>query len=707
MTFQEDKLKLPQNQGFLASGAHLDVSIGSIVNDRYLILSLLGEGGMGVAYKAMDNQFNQPVVLKFLLPHRFANAKDISRFEREAKTASRLSHPGIVKVIDFAVLADEQPYLVMEFLDGQTLAQRIEAEGQLPVDETIDIFIQICDALAYAHAMGILHLDIKPSNIMLTTDSGSARAKLLDFGMAKFIDGEETPRQKITQTNELVGSPFYMSPEQARKLDLDARSDLYSLGCTIYEALTGGPPHLGQTSIATLLKRETDQPLALSEASLGRHFSDLLEQLVLKLLKTNPDQRFQSAREVKQELERIKTGGSVTSKTSVQKPLTNVQASPRIHSYYYALIAFACLATLFIAIRFILKPSKHEKTIQHRIEAESPDLVDKGIGALETRYKSADLNEIGYKCLLNNNATEALSAYKECVALYERYPIRSKDKYADALSGLAYSYFMVKNYPESAKALERALEQYKSSHGEMSREFALIDTAIGCNFVLLNPKDVQHAFQVAKPLFERSITIQAKLPDARSTDIATLLGEQGNACITRGLLNEAYWRLEKAAKLFRSSSRTPTDSFFLALALAGLADFYSQTAQYDRVPPLCQELTVLFSKLGSEHQGMMATQFLRVADITRLSAAKSADPLNALRRSERAYEADLNFYLKVPGHNLKEIASIYDHLGTVARMKAKFGEVKQPDLAKQWDRKAILIRQAIAKPQPPTSGPSQ
>ena len=189
MTFQEDKLQPRPNGNPSAPSEHVTgVTIGSVVSDRYVVLSLIGRGGMGIAYKAMDNQLNQSVVLKFLLPQRFANVRDLSRFEREAKTASRLSHPGIVKVIDFAVLANKQPYLVMEFLDGQTLAQRIEAEGQLPVEETIDIFIQICDALAYAHAMGILHRDIKPSNIMLITEGASPCAKLLDFGMAKFID---------------------------------------------------------------------------------------------------------------------------------------------------------------------------------------------------------------------------------------------------------------------------------------------------------------------------------------------------------------------------------------------------------------------------------------------------------------------------------------------------------------------------------------
>jgi eukaryotic-like serine/threonine-protein kinase len=213
------------------------VQPGLLINERYEVLSLLGQGGMSVAFKALDRQIDRAVTIKFLLPERLANPKDRTRFQREAMMAAQLQHPSITKVFAFDFDSQSRPFLVMEFIDGKTLAQRIELEGQLPINETIDIFIQVSDALSVAHAHGVLHRDIKPSNIMLTAPHPDKRStvKLLDFGIAKLMQSQEVSALQITDTGELLGSPLYMSPEQARGANLDARSDLYSLGCTMYE----------------------------------------------------------------------------------------------------------------------------------------------------------------------------------------------------------------------------------------------------------------------------------------------------------------------------------------------------------------------------------------------------------------------------------------------------------------------------------------
>src|SRR5262249_29675253 len=156
----------------------LKIQVGTLLQDRYRIVDRLGEGGMGLTFKAVNISTEDTVAVKFLHPEKVASPKDLRRFEREAKTASRLHHPGICQVIDFFALDNEQPYLVMEFVEGTTLADCLEKEGQLEVADTFEIFIQISDALAYAHANGVLHRDIKPSNIMVTRKNGSLRAKL-------------------------------------------------------------------------------------------------------------------------------------------------------------------------------------------------------------------------------------------------------------------------------------------------------------------------------------------------------------------------------------------------------------------------------------------------------------------------------------------------------------------------------------------------
>jgi tetratricopeptide (TPR) repeat protein/tRNA A-37 threonylcarbamoyl transferase component Bud32 len=699
MTYQDNKLSLSANDDPSRKSEQITgVVIGSTINDRYVILSLIGQGGMGIAYKAMDNQLKQPVVLKFLLPHRFANISDLSRFEREAKTASRLSHSNIVKVFDFAVLTHEQPYLVMEFLDGRTLAQRIEAEGQLPVDETIDIFVQICDALAYAHSMGILHRDIKPSNIMLTVDSGRVRAKLLDFGMAKFIDGEETQTQTITQTNELVGSPFYMSPEQARNSALDARSDLYSLGCTIYEALTGGPPHLGQTSIATLLKRETDQPLALSEASLGRHFSELLEHLVSRLLKTNPDDRFQSAQEVMEELKRIRSGDlQTTTLTSQNAPIKAGNARPQ-HSVRYLLLSLGCIAVLFFLMKTLSRPSQPEQTVTGMKAKEAPvtqyfNQMD--IGPIADRFEESRLNNIAYLHLGKNQLPEALSVFKECIVACERDPRCSKDKYANSLSGLASTYYLMGDYDQSTKALKRAVGVYEEADGKESPALALALTSLGCSFLQLG-KDANHEFQTAKPLFERSISIQAKLSDQSSSGLTNLLIRQATYCSDTGLLTEASWRFEKAVELFHASPGISDDPYPLTQALVSLVALNQRRQQYDRIPPLCHELALRFNKLSPSEKATMATHLIATADMLRTNANKTQNPLNAFYQSQLAYEAALSVYEPRRAIHPEGVAGIYEHLAFVCKMQGKLDDLEK---ANHWLRQSDLLRRRVTPPQ--------
>jgi serine/threonine protein kinase len=701
MTFQEDKFQLSINDdSSTASERVSEVSVGSIVDNRYVILSLLGQGGMGIAYKAMDNQLKQQVVLKFLLAQSFANAKDISRFKREAKTASRLSHPGIVKVIDFAILADERPYLVMEFLDGETLAERIRRQGQLPTEETLDIFIQICDALAYAHAEGILHRDVKPSNIMVTIDDINPQAKLLDFGMAKFMVSEETTLQRITQTDELVGSILYMSPEQARNASLDARSDLYSLGCTIYETLTGGPPHLGPTSIATLLKRETDQPMALSEASFGKQFSDALEQLVSKLLKTNPGQRYQSAEDVKQELLKIKSEGFVEAKPAHQKPVSKNAQLLLKPTDFLVPAALTVLVSVFILARWGLGPivPKSNTPSAKDVESVTSDVFNKeGMNVIENRYEPSDWNDVGNACLKENQPGQALIAYKKCIALCQSNPHFPKDKYALALTGLAYSYQLLGQYKESADAASEAIKLYEQLNGKNSHNFASIISHIGCSFLIQKTVDVHRAFQTAAPLLERALTIQRKLPDPEGLELPILLGEQGTACMTRGLLFEADWRLKQSAKLFRSAPGTAKDPYHLTRALVGLVNLYRHKGEYDRIPPLCHEMVVRFDELPANEKRTMADYLLGIANILRTYAFKTRYPLDALRQAQLASEATFPVYRMDPTLDPKALAKLCEQLAELYKTAAKAGDPKASEMATHWSNEALSIRHQTAK----------
>lgn len=268
--------------------------IGKVIAGKYEIVSFLGEGGMSSVFQAMDLVINRPVALKILLSLRTADERAILRFQKEAKAAGRLNHPNIVQLYDVGTHLDGTPYLVMDYVPGETLTERIRSHGQLSTREALKFFVQVCDALAHAHSNGVIHRDIKPSNLLITNGpAGSEVIKILDFGIAKVWD-EALSGQQTTRTGEVFGSPLYMSPEQAVGTKVDFRSDIYSTGCALFEALSGLPPHVGETTLSTIMKHQNDKAPSLREASLGREFPLQLEEIVAKSLNKNPDDRFQS-----------------------------------------------------------------------------------------------------------------------------------------------------------------------------------------------------------------------------------------------------------------------------------------------------------------------------------------------------------------------------------------------------------------------------
>lgn len=260
---------------------------------RYEIIKELGKGGMGVVYQAHDPQIDRPVALKVLRADRVVNEEFVLRFFKDAKFIGRLSHPNIVTVYDVG-RDHETLYIAMEYLQGQPLNEVIRSE-RLSVEQTMDIAIQVSNALGYTHGKGIVHRDIKPSNIILT-DEGSV--KLTDFGIAR---SEDTNAAQQTQTGVILGTPFYMSPEQVMGKRVDGRSDLFSLGVILYELIVGHKPFKGDHFTAIFRAITDDIPLAplQIDASIPRPISDL----IMKALSKNPDARFQTGEEMSHALE--------------------------------------------------------------------------------------------------------------------------------------------------------------------------------------------------------------------------------------------------------------------------------------------------------------------------------------------------------------------------------------------------------------------
>jgi eukaryotic-like serine/threonine-protein kinase len=283
-----------------AGAAPADPHVGQVVNGKYLVEALIGRGGMGRVYKARHLTLDRPVVLKMLHRGFSADPAVAERFHREAKAASRLDHPNSIAVLDFGQAEDGTLFMAMEYLAGKDLARVIGEEFPLGDARIIRIGAQILSALAEAHARGVVHRDLKPENVMVEPRREEPDfVKVLDFGIAKISGRNE---QRITQAGLVCGTPEYMSPEQAQGKELDARSDLYSVGVILYQMMAGQLPFESDTPVGFLTKHLAEPPVPPSRRRPDLAVSPALEALVLRALEKSPDARQPSADAMRQEL---------------------------------------------------------------------------------------------------------------------------------------------------------------------------------------------------------------------------------------------------------------------------------------------------------------------------------------------------------------------------------------------------------------------
>ncbi len=705
----------------------VDKLLGTVLAQHYEIESMLGEGGMSVVYKARHVLMHKVVAIKFLREHLVGHRTNLARFQQEAQAASHLSHHNIIAVHDFGSTPDGQPYLIMDYLEGMSLGELIHQTGPLPCERALGIFSQICDALGFAHQKSVIHRDIKPSNVMLIKEGeANDRVKLVDFGIAKLMPGAEIEGQRLTQTGEVFGSPVYMSPEQVTGQPLDARSDLYSMGCVMYEALAGRPPFVGQNPLETMYLRLADPPAPIDpELKVPK----ALEQVIMIALAKEPDQRYQTMAELKSEIDLIKDGGSKTTglledlkRSARLKQVRKVKKTIPIEAMFGA-IALVMLVAAFFTFRLLnhsseddsaavantwklhynkgLKaldsgelPLAEQELLVAVKEAERFGEQDRrfvsSLEKLSSVYKSQgnkdDAEELDARVanIRQEQALETSSGNDENVAELADLTMSlcprtiEKDKWpqyaklTEKLNHLAMMLTKQQDYEKAEELLNKALEIEHASLGADSSEVARTMSYLAA---IKDTKKGQ--YNEAMALYEKAVDIRTKKlganhPEVASSmsDLAALYAEQGKYQKAEELYKDALAIYEKAYGKVHPH---------VAMNLTGLADLYRIQGRYKDAEPLYEQSLEIYLKVyGSEHR----TVALALNNLAGLYFNEGK-----YGQSERMYIRALELYEKVQGPDHPAVATIVNNLAVVLYKEGKFKE------AEPMFKRALAVRE--------------
>jgi len=529
---------------------------GRVFAERYEVIEELGEGGMGIVYKVFDRKIDEKVALKVLAPEIAGDEKTIERFRNELKLARKVSHRNVCRMYDLSEEENTQ-FITMEFVPGENLKSLIKRIGQLSKIKAISIAKQVCEGLAEAHRLGVVHRDLKPQNIMVDSDGN---ARIMDFGIARSIR-----TKSITETGMIIGTPEYMSPEQVEGVGVDHQSDLYSLGVILFEMLTGRVPFRGETPLSVILKHKTEQPPD------PRRFDDQIpleiSRMILKCMQKDKSERYKTADALLSDLAEIEKGMTTTEKVGVARKRERTGKQKDWKIGLITPLAFLVVAMMIVGLFFYPGVFKGGQKSLNSIAV----LPLKNLSGISTQE------------YLSDGMTEALISNLAQIEALER----------------VISSTSVMQYKDTTKPLP-----------EIARELGVDAVVEGS--VMVSEQRVRVNVQLIEARTDRNIwsnsyerdlrdilALQSELARAIAREIKIVVtpAEQARLALTRPVNPEAYQLVLRARSLW--NRRTEEDLLrakelfeqaieldpTYALAHAGLADAYNMLASYYFVPP--------------------------------------------------------------------------------------------------------------------------
>jgi len=604
---------------------------GQVVENQYKVLSIIASGGFGSVYKVRDILLKKTFALKTLHPV-IVSETTMLRLRKEAQAASMLDHPNLVRAINFGLIDHCQPFLVMEFVEGPTLAQHLKQHARIPWQSALQIFIPICFAMGYAHDQGVIHRDIKPSNIILAGDVNASNfiPKVVDFGIAKLQFGDESEALTLTKTGEIFGTPLYMSPEQCAGTGVDSRSDIYALGCVLFESLTGAPPFKGSTSLETMMQHTTGKAPSLKEASLGLEFPEALEKLVTRMLAKDSRDRYQSFMDVANDLLLLQKG-DLNQMRVIAVPARSISNEQLKKPD----LLLSCLVVVMSIIFGGILVYVFDDMVR------IPKILE---GAHKPQNQQSDEAKVG--TIPSDKDIEQSQANSNEPA---------------TIAKLAENHQKNHEYVEEEAARKRVLAITQNESGPNQQA----DVVNALN-ALADFYERQHRWAEAATARKRSLAIDEKVLGENHPNVITSLERLADCYQHQGNYADAELVFKQALAIRQKA--VGRDHPDVAIYLIAIADCYRHQSKYAEAEPLYKHALAIRQKaFGLDHQDV-ASCLIKLADCYSLQ--------DKYREAEALYKRALTITENVSGKDHADVAGCLNYLAGCYTHQGKYAEAE-------------------------------